>query len=481
MANVRSMGLGLIFVAGYLGSMGLEPPASRAAEPPTFYRDVVGILQRNCQDCHRPGQVAPFALLTYDQAKKRATDLVQVTSERIMPPWPASTTYGGPFHDQRILDAAAIASIRAWVDGGCVEGNPTDAPPPREFRDEWPLGEPDLVLTMPAAYEVPGDGDDQFRVFVLKTDLPETKWIRAVDFRPGNRQVVHHMIAAIDTSGRGRELDAADPKPGYEAVGGFGDGVPIRGFLPVWTPGTRPRHAPDGAGYLLPSRADVLIQMHYHPSGKPELDTTQVGLYLAAKPLTKQLRTGFVFPEIPLAQQLKLAARFKAAEASGKRPSFDEMLEDVVVIPPNDTNYTIRGSTKSGLLGRPLSRDVILTSVMPHMHWLGKDFEMHAVLPDDQHTRVPLIKIDRWDFNWQGTYALAEPIALPKGTYMEMTAHFDNSAGNPANPSQPPKLVHWGEQTTNEMCIGIFEFIAVDQPAVAPRPDEPTKPRPTGQ
>ena len=265
-----SMGLAVVTVA-------LCPGFARrcAADAPTYYRDVVGIVQQNCQDCHRPGQVAPFALLTFDQARKRGADIVAVTSGRIMPPWPASPGYGGPFHDQRGLSEQAIATLRGWVDGGCIEGDPHDAPAPREFRDDWPLGTPDLILTMPTAYEIPAQGDDQFRVFVLKTDLPDTRWIRAVDYKPGNRKVVHHIIAAIDTSGRGRELDAADPKPGYEAVGGFGDGVPIRGFLPVWTPGSRSRSAPEDAGYLLPPKADVLI--HNRPEHLPVFDIAFLG------------------------------------------------------------------------------------------------------------------------------------------------------------------------------------------------------------
>lgn len=468
--EAMAAGLGLAAVMVWSG-------APARAEGPTYHRDVAKVLQQNCQDCHRPGQVAPFALQTFEQARKRAADIARVTSGRLMPPWPAATDYGGPFHDQRILPAADIATLRAWAEADCPEGNPADAPPPREFAGDWPLGPPDLILTMPVENEVPAEGDDQFRVFVLPTDLADPRWIRAVDFKPGNRKVVHHVIAAVDTSGRARELDAADPKPGYEAVGGFGDGVPLRGFLPIWTPGSRPRYAPEGAGYTLPAKADVLIQMHYHPSGKAEADRTQVGLYLSDKPLAKQVRTGFIFPEIPMLQQMKLAAKFKAAQDSGKRPSMDEMLHDVLVIPPGVAGYEIKGTSKSGMMGRPITRDILVTSVMPHMHWLGKDFEMHAVLPDEAKTRVPLIRIDRWDFNWQGTYALAEPVRLPKGSYFEMTAHFDNSAANPANPSSPPKLVHWGEQTSDEMCIGIFDYIPLD---LAP-PAAPPQPKATGQ
>jgi hypothetical protein len=446
------------------------------AEGPTYSKDIAAILQKNCQDCHRPGQVAPFSLLTYDQARKRGSDIAHVTGERLMPPWPASTSYGGPFLDQRVLPDADLAKLREWVEAGCPEGDPKDAPAPREFASDWPLGPPDLILTMEEPYPLEAEGNDEFRVFVLKTNFPEDRWIKAVDFKPGNRKVVHHILAGIDASGTARKLDARDTKPGYEAVGGFGDGVPVRGFLPIWTPGSRPRRQPEGSGYLLPTKADLLIQMHYHRSGKPETDATQVGLYLSDKPLPRQVHTGFVFPNVSTEQRTKLNAKYQAL---GRPPTLDETYEDVLVIAPGEKDYEVKGSAKTGMRrGRPLEQDILVTSVMPHMHWLGKDFTFSAVLPDEKRTRIPLIKIDRWNFNWQGTYALAEPVRLPKGAYFEMEAHFDNSDANPANPSHPPRQVHWGEQTTNEMCIGIYEFVVAEgfeAPTVRPaaRPVSP--------
>ena len=232
-------------------ALGVGPAVTGArAEGPTYHKDVAAILQENCQECHRPGQVAPFALLTYEQARKRAADIVQVTGERVMPPWPASTSFGGPFRDERVLADAEVATLRKWLEAGCPEGDPEDAPPPKVFTSDWPLGEPDLVLTMGEAYELAASGDDEFRVFVLPTSLPDDRWIRAVDFKPGNRRVVHHVLAGVarDKAGRARELDAKDPKPGYSSPGGFGDGVQVLGFLPIWTPGSRPRLHAGGLG-----------------------------------------------------------------------------------------------------------------------------------------------------------------------------------------------------------------------------------------
>ncbi|MDR3635042.1 MAG: ascorbate-dependent monooxygenase [Isosphaeraceae bacterium] len=440
------------------------------ASVPTYHKDVTSILQRRCQDCHRPGQVAPFPLLTYDQARKRAADIARVIDDQAMPPWPASAGYGGPFRDERKLTRDEIAILTRWAEGGTPEGDAADGPPPREFTTDWPLGKPDLVLTMPEPYKLDPTGNDEFRVFVLPTDLPEDKWVRAVDFQPGNRRVVHHILATFDVSGRARAKDTADPGPGYTAVGGFGDGVPIRGFLPIWTPGSRPGQAPEGAGYLLAKKADVLIQLHYHKSGKHETDATSVGLYFSDRPLSKQVQTGFVFPNVSMAQAMKAQDKVAQAKKGGRRPNLDELMSDVLVIPAGEANYEIKASTKNGgVMSRPLNRDILLTAVMPHMHWLGKNFTFTAVLPDETQTRIPLIRIDRWNFNWQGTYALAEPIRLPKGAWFEMEAHFDNSAANPANPSKPPRLVHWGEETNDEMCIGVYEFVNADGASSPPK------------
>ncbi len=318
---------------------------------------------------------------------------------------------------------------------------------------------------MPEPYHLAATGGDDFRVFVLKTDFPEDRWIRAVDFHPGNRSVVHHIIAGVDPSGRGRELDEADPGPGYYDLGGFGDGVPISAFLPIWTPGAKSRYCPDGTGYMLPKGADILIQVHYHKTGKPETDATSVGLYLSKKPLPREVHTGFVFPGLTIRQTLAARAKVEEAQKAGKRIGILELLREVdaMVIPAGAPHYEVKASTKPGanLTARPLDRDILITSVMPHMHWLGKDFTFTAVLPDGK-TRIPLIKIDHWNFNWQGTYAFKEPIRVPKGSWFEVEAHFDNSETNPANQNKPPKLIRWGEGTNDEMCIGIYEWVVVE-------------------
>jgi hypothetical protein len=367
--------------------------------------------------------VAPFSLLTYDQARKRASDIATVTESHTMPPWPASTKEGGPFRDARVLSEAELATIAAWAEAGAPEGDAKDAPPARTWASDWPLGEPDLVLAMPEPYALSAEGRDEHRVFVVPTGLTEGKWVAAVDYKPGNPRVVHHILGAFDTLGRARKLDRDDPQPGYQVFGGFG--LVPSGGLNGWAPGKTPQRLPDGVGRYLPAGSDLLLQVHYHKSGKPVTDVTKVGLYFAKAPVDKQVRGQMVTPPRP-----------------------GPLARPELRIPAGAENYEVKGSAT-------IAQDAHLTGLTPHMHWLGKDFVLKATRPDG--STVTLIKIDQWNFNWQGAYDFVKPVALPKGTRLEMLAHFDNSANNPANPSKPPVEVHWGEQTTDEMCIGFLQ------------------------
>jgi hypothetical protein len=265
---------------------------------------------------------------------------------------------------------------------------------------------------------------------VIPTGLTEGRWVAAVDFQPGNPKVVHHILSAFDVRGRARQLDAADPDPGYQVFGGFG--LFPSGSLAGWAPGKRAKPLPDGLGRYLPAGSDVLLQVHYHKSGKPETDATSIGLYFAKAAVDQQVRGGMVFP--PRA-----------------RLTFRPELH----IPACDPNYEVKGKTWV------VPYDAHLTAVAPHMHWLGKDFLLTATRPDG--SKQTLIRIDHWNFNWQGSYDFVTPVALPKGTRVDMVAHFDNSAANPSNPSAPPVDVHWGEQTTDEMCIGFLHLTRDDE------------------
>jgi hypothetical protein len=399
------------------------------AAAPTYHRDIARILETHCQDCHRPGQVAPFPLLTYEQARKRAEDIAAVTDAHKMPPWPASTVEGGPFRDARVLSGQEIAALAAWAEAGCPEGDPTDAPPPKTWDGDWALGKPELVVKMPEAYALDAEGRDEFRVFVIPSGLTEGKWVAAIDFKPGNPKVVHHILSAFDVRGKARELDAADPKAGYKVFGGFG--LVPSGGLGGWAPGKRPQALPPGVGRYLPPKADILVQIHYHKSGKPETDATAVALYFAKEPVDKLVRGGMVTPPRDL-----------------------RTFRPRLAIPAGESNYEVKGTWT-------VPYDAHATALAPHMHWIGKDFLLKATRPDG--TVQTLIRIDDWNFNWQGTYDFVTPPALPKGTRLDLIAHFDNSPQNPDNPSQPPVDVHWGEQTTDEMCIGFLQLTRDDE------------------
>ncbi|MCC2670975.1 MAG: resA 3, partial [Armatimonadetes bacterium] len=260
----------------------------------TYHRDVAPILQERCQSCHRPGQVAPFSLLSYKEAKSWGSEIKAFTGNRQMPPWLAEPGHG-EFQDVRRLSDGEVATLASWVDGGMPEGNPKQAAPARQWSDEWMLGKPDLVLTAPEEYEVAASGPDDFRVFVLPTGLTEGKQVVAVDFKPGNARVVHHVVSFVDTSGKGRELDAADPGPGYSSGPG-GVKIPSVSIQGVWAPGNLPRFLPKGVARPLPKGADVVIQVHYHKTGKVERDKTQMALYFGKEPATQQAHTAIFGP-----------------------------------------------------------------------------------------------------------------------------------------------------------------------------------------
>jgi hypothetical protein len=392
------------------------PEAPEIAVNPTYAKDVSSILQKNCQECHRKGQVAPFGLETYEQARKRAADIASVVEDRAMPPWKASPHFGLKFKDERTLSEKDIATIVAWAEAGAPEGDPRDLPPSPNFPDDWTLGKPDLVVDIGADFSVPATGDDIYRCFVVPTNLDKDQYVTAIEYRVDNRRVVHHILAYVDVSGEARKRDAADPGPGYSCFAGPGE--PVHGDLGGWAPGIQPSPLPDGVGRSLPRNSDLILQMHYHPSGKPETDRTRIGLHFARKPIRQTLHwTAALNPEMEL--------------------------------PPGESNIEIKASW-------PVPVDLVAHAVTPHMHLLGRDIAMSITLPDG---RVQdLIKIDDWDFNWQYSYFFEKPLDLPKGSVLNVVAHYDNTSANPRNPNKPPKLVKWGEATTDEMCIG---FMAV--------------------
>lgn len=381
----------------------------------TFNRDIAPLIFAHCSECHRPGEAAPFSLLTFDDVNAHAKQIVNVTKARFMPPWHPFPSFGH-FRDARRLTAAEIALISRWVNAGQPEGDRDELPASPRFAPGWRLGRPDLVLRMPEFFAVASDGPDVHQHFVLPAHLRENRLVAAVEFRPGNARIVHHASFYIDTKGNGRRLDARDPDVGYG--GGPGSGFPSTGSLRSWLPGMTPRRLPAGTGQLLSARSDVVVEIHYQRTGKPESDQSSIGIYFAGS-----------------------KARQIVYEMQVMAKNLD--------IPADATRHRHRASYT-------LPANATLLDAAPHMHLLGKEMKATATLPDGQVR--PLIWIKDWDFNWQGQYMFVDPVRLPAGTRIDVDAWYDNSAANGLNPHTPPRRVVWGDQTVDEMGICHFRY-----------------------
>jgi peroxiredoxin len=406
----------------------------------TYYRDVQAILQNHCQICHRPGEVGPFSLMTYRQAVNWAADIKDFTRSRKMPPW--KPVEGVAFHNERKLSDKEIATLAAWVDAGTPAGDAKDSPPLKQFPQGWYLGQPDMVLTVQEDFQLAATGDDIFRCFVMPTNLTEDKYVIASEIRPGNSRIVHHALTAIDSKSQGRRLEklarekssSTDPDfgPGYPVQMGYGF-VPTEGGLNGWAPGQMGRYLPEGTCYFLPKGADIVMQVHYHRNGRVEKDRMSIGLYFAKKPVERRLQS----------------VVYAGTQAHGLG------LRDVFfAIPAGAEHFKLQGTMW-------IDQDCTIYYVLPHMHKLGKEIKV-TMTPPDSPTRT-LVAIRDWDYNWQETYMFKEPIKVKSGTRFEVEAFYDNSLGNPNNPNNPPKVVTYGQQTTDEMCF-IFLGATSDKP-----------------
>jgi mono/diheme cytochrome c family protein len=422
------LAVGLLIAVGSLSRVTGEPVAADS-EPVTFNRHIAPLVFEHCAVCHRPGQVAPFTLLSYADLKKRGRQIQSVTAERVMPPW-KSVTGHGQFVGERRLSPEQIALIERWVRQGMLEGDARDLPQPPRFAEGWTLGPPDLVITMPEPFEVTADGPDIYRNFVLDLSVPEGKYIKAVEYRPGNRSVVHHAAFASDPTGKLREKDAADPAPGF--AGGLNiPGQLFPGSLAVWAPGHEAVPLPEGFSLPWKSGADLVLQLHLHPSGKPEKEQSTIGFHFTEEP-----------PRRSMADLL--------------------LIDKKIDIPPGDRAYRTHDEVV-------LPAEMDLLGIFPHMHLIGRQIKITAHPPEGEP--YSLIWIDDWDFNWQSYYQCAQPVKIAAGTKLVLEAVHDNSVENFRNPSQPPRRVKWGEQTTDEMSVAILQLTPTneaDLPKLAP-------------
>jgi peroxiredoxin/mono/diheme cytochrome c family protein len=389
------------------GCLIARPGTGASAGKITYTNQVARIFQKNCQECHRPGEIGPFSLLTYRHARGWAAMIRETVRDGRMPPWYADPRYGKFVNDRR-LSTQDRETLLAWIDQGCARGEDRDLPPPREWHQGWWIGKPDAVITMKEDFTVPADAGKTgvpYKYFTVPTNFTEDKWIQAAEARPGNRAVVHHIITMVSAPG--------------ESTGRRGD---RGGYLVGVAPGEEPLVLPPGMAKKIPKGASITFQMHYTPNGVQQKDQSSLGLIFCKEPPRQLVRT--------------------AAIATTQ-----------LAIPPGDSNHKVGSSAT-------YDKDIVILSFMPHMHLRGKDFEYRVEYPDGRSKVV--LSVPRYDFAWQMRYVLAEPLRLPAGSKVVCTAHFDNSKNNPNNPD-PTVTVGWGPQTWDEMMIGWMQYYHPDE------------------
>ena len=388
-------------------------------DPVTFNAQIAPIIYQNCSSCHRPGEAAPFSLLSYHDVARKGKTIGRATSARIMPPWkaqPASYAY----RDERRLNDEQIALIQAWVTEGMPEGNSSDKPTPPKFPSGWMLGKPDLIVEMPAAFHVPADGPDIYRNIPVQLGLTEDKWVTAIDMKPSARAVVHHVLYFADGNGRVHNRAQQGTEPGFNGMRTGSATIPLGG----WALGAQPHFFPEGLALHLPAGSDLVVQYHFHPTGKPEVEKSRIGFYFAKKAPERMLTRIQLPPSYSLFSKLD--------------------------IPAGDKDFVIRDSYTL-----PVAVDGV--GVSAHAHYLATRMKMTATLPDGEVKTLLLIK--DWDFAWQDRYYFKDFVPLPKGTKLDAEIHWDNSADNPHNPTSPPVHVAWGEESRDEM--GSISLVAV--------------------
>jgi len=380
-----------------------------SAGPVTFAHDVAPILIGHCGACHHPEGPAPFSLLTYASAKQHATQIAAVTERRVMPPWKSEPGYGD-FIGQQPLSSDQIEVLQRWVRDGTLEGDAADLPATPHYNGAWQLGTPDLVVALPTPYALAADGPDVSRVFVLPIPIDAIRYVRGIEFHPGNPRVVHHANIRVDPTPASRALDEADPAPGYDGLLPHSAVYPDGHFL-GWTPGQAAPLLPGNLTWRLSPRTDFVVEVHMKPSGKPEAVAPSIGVYFGAGP-----------PE--------------------RTPAMLRLGRQSIDIAAGDKAYAIGDS-----FVLPVDAEVL--AVQPHAHYRAREVKGIATLPDG--TTRWLIYIKDWDFRWQHVYRYVTPLVLPRGTTLAVDYIFDNSADNPRNPVQPPARVTWGQWSQDEM------------------------------
>jgi hypothetical protein len=395
--------------------------------PPTFYRDVLPILEQHCQTCHRAGEIAPFPLMTVEQARAKAGRIAEATRTKKMPPWFADPRFGR-FANDPSLTAQEIDTLSAWAEAGAPPGDRQDAPPPRKFAEGWIIAQPDLILEMPKPVSLPAQGDMEYTYEIVPTGFTEGKWVQMSEVRPSSRANVHHAVVYVRSPDskwlRGAPVglpftasDLTDEQSRRDARWTDSD------ILLVYAPGSSPDNWPAGMAKFVPAGSDLVFQMHYVTRGQACSDQTSIGLVFAKEPPTERVLTL-------------------------------QLTNDRFVIPPGVEDFRVE-------VHGTLPNDATLLSFFPHMHLRGKAFEYNILdpaaraRPGEDKSVQTLLRVN-YDFYWQLSYRLAQPVPLKAGTTLQAVAWYDNSRHNPHNPD-PDQAVRWGDQTYDEMMVGFFD------------------------
>ncbi len=391
----------------------------------TFTEQIAPIIYNKCASCHHKGDIGPMPLTNYEEVKKASKMVQYVTGKKIMPPWMPDTSYSH-FLNERTITEHEINLIKDWISGGMMEGKKGAEPELPSFPQGSQLGKPDLTVSMKESYMHKGNNQDEYRVFVLPTKLTEGHNISAIEIRPGNPKIAHHIILGCDTTHRADKLDAKDPVYGYEQYAGFGF-YPTYDNWAGWIPGNKARFFPANiSNYVLPN-SDVLLQMHYGPSSIDATDSTSVNLFFNKNPTNRYIKTHVIGP--------------------------NEIVDGPFYIPA--------GKVKTFHAKFKVMTNVSLISITPHMHWLGKSCLVYAINPAGDTTKI--IRINDWDFNWQNFFSFKNLIKIEKGSTIYVTGTFDNTLDNPNNPNNPPKNITWGESAKDEMFLFYAAHVPYEQ------------------
>jgi tetratricopeptide (TPR) repeat protein/mono/diheme cytochrome c family protein len=410
----RILSLFLLAIAAFIAQpISRRATAGPLSQPVTFNKQIAPIMFANCVSCHHAGGAGPFSLVEFQEVKKRARQIVTVTESRYMPPWLPEPGYGD-FADARRLSDEQLNTVRQWVEQGMVEGDGRDLPPAPAFNEGWQLGQPDLIVKMPQPYTLAAGATDVFRNFVFPLPITNTRYVKAVELLPGDKKVFHHANILIDRTGASRRRDAQDAEVGF---GGMDVAIESESFDPdshflFWKPGSAPWVEPEGMAWAAGPGTDLVLNLHMQPSGKPETIQPQIGIYFTDQKPTK----------FPMLLQLEH--------------------DGAIDIPPGKKDFVVTDELT-------LPVDVDALAVYPHAHYLGKNLQATATLPDGREE--PLVRVKDWDLNWQAVYRYRRPVFLPKGTVVSMRFTYDNSDANPRNPRRPPKRVVAGDKATDEM------------------------------